>query len=84
MNVLQLAQLYSFQNDTKLQKLYYTDHPKAAEYAYKPNKLNSLTTNIKIFSDFRENSISDSLIKKTKLLHQLFPSCGYQEIYIFF
>ena len=64
MNVLQLAQLYSFQNDTKVQKLCYTDHPKAAEYAYKPNKLNSLTTNINIFSDFGEYSISESLLKK--------------------
>ena len=84
MNVLQLAQLYSFQNDTKLQKLYYTDHPKAAEYAYKPNKLNSLTTNIKIFSDFRENSISDSLIKKNKAFAPTFPLLWLsRNLYIF-
>ena len=83
-----MIQKCSFQNDAIVQfSEWYksaeitTHNPKAAEYAYKHNKLNSLITNVKIFSDFRENSLSDSLIKKS-FRTNFFPSCGYQEIYI--
>ena len=72
MNVLQLAQLYSFQNDTKVQKLYYTDHPKAAEYAYKHNKLNPLVPDHTLKYGFSKESFRYFFSLNTSISYPIF------------